>query len=71
MNDAAAPAYSCPMHPSVRQSGPGQCPACGMALQPENVRFRLLRHMLGDWRHVVVMVAIMAILMAAAMMLMR
>jgi hypothetical protein len=42
-----------------------------MALQPENVRFRLLRHMLGDWRHVVVMVAIMAILMAAAMMLMR
>jgi Cu+-exporting ATPase len=45
LNDAAAeraagsvPAgtiYTCPMHPEVRQSGPGSCPICGMALEPE------------------------------------
>ncbi|HZA51217.1 MAG TPA: efflux RND transporter periplasmic adaptor subunit, partial [Myxococcaceae bacterium] len=26
--------HTCPMHPSVRQSGPGQCPICGMDLTP-------------------------------------
>lgn len=26
--------WTCPMHPSVRQSGPGQCPICGMDLVP-------------------------------------
>jgi Cu+-exporting ATPase len=26
--------YTCPMHPEVRQSGPGTCPICGMALEP-------------------------------------
>src|SRR5690606_34565971 len=26
--------YSCPMHPEVRQIGPGICPDCGMALEP-------------------------------------
>lgn len=26
--------YTCPMHPEVRQSGPGFCPKCGMALEP-------------------------------------
>src|SRR5690606_7954725 len=26
--------YTCPMHPQVRQMGPGSCPICGMALQP-------------------------------------
>lgn len=26
--------YSCPMHPEVRQQGPGTCPKCGMALEP-------------------------------------
>jgi P-type Cu+ transporter len=26
--------YTCPMHPEVRQSGPGTCPKCGMALEP-------------------------------------
>ena len=36
----AAPAgtiYTCPMHPEVRQVGPGSCPICGMALEPEQV----------------------------------
>jgi Cu+-exporting ATPase len=26
--------YTCPMHPEVRQKGPGACPKCGMALEP-------------------------------------
>jgi Cu+-exporting ATPase len=37
---AAAPPgtiYTCPMHPEIRQEGPGVCPICGMALEPELV----------------------------------
>ncbi|MBI0537448.1 heavy metal translocating P-type ATPase [Roseomonas sp. KE2513] len=42
---AAAPApaprkgaiYTCPMHPEIRQEGPGNCPICGMALEPLEV----------------------------------
>ncbi len=26
--------YTCPMHPEIRQMGPGNCPKCGMALEP-------------------------------------
>jgi Cu+-exporting ATPase len=29
--------YTCPMHPEVRQQGPGACPLCGMALEPAMV----------------------------------
>ncbi len=29
--------YTCPMHPQIRQVGPGSCPICGMALEPEQV----------------------------------
>ena len=29
--------YTCPMHPEVRQFGPGVCPKCGMALEPVSV----------------------------------
>ncbi|MBT8427656.1 MAG: heavy metal translocating P-type ATPase [Erythrobacter sp.] len=29
--------YTCPMHPEIRQPGPGSCPICGMALEPETV----------------------------------
>lgn len=32
--DASA-IYTCPMHPEIRQVGPGSCPICGMALEPE------------------------------------
>jgi Cu+-exporting ATPase len=28
--------YTCPMHPEIRQIGPGSCPICGMALEPVN-----------------------------------
>jgi Cu+-exporting ATPase len=27
--------YTCPMHPEIRQVGPGSCPICGMALEPQ------------------------------------
>jgi P-type Cu+ transporter len=45
LNPSAAPApaartdveYTCPMHPEVRQWGPGSCPICGMALEPVTV----------------------------------
>ena len=29
--------YTCPMHPQIRQKGPGSCPICGMALEPVTV----------------------------------
>ena len=29
--------YTCPMHPQIRQAGPGSCPICGIALEPETV----------------------------------
>ena len=29
--------YTCPMHPGIRQVGPGSCPICGMALEPVEV----------------------------------
>lgn len=37
MRDGAAHAmiWTCPMHPEVRNPGPGSCPYCGMALEPE------------------------------------
>lgn len=31
--------YTCPMHPEVRQMGPGNCPICGMALEPMTLSF--------------------------------
>jgi Cu+-exporting ATPase len=29
--------YTCPMHPQIRQVGPGNCPICGMTLEPETM----------------------------------
>jgi Cu+-exporting ATPase len=29
--------YTCPMHPEIEQVGPGDCPICGMALEPKTV----------------------------------
>jgi Cu+-exporting ATPase len=38
-DDAASPLegtiYTCPMHPQIRQDAPGNCPICGMTLEPE------------------------------------
>ena len=33
----AASQYTCPMHPEIKQIGPGSCPICGMALEPSVV----------------------------------
>ncbi len=30
----AAAIFTCPMHPQIRQAGPGHCPIFGMALEP-------------------------------------
>ncbi len=35
--EAKGGGYTCPMHPEVRQPGPGSCPKCGMALEPAGV----------------------------------
>ena len=34
-NAAASAIWTCPMHAQIRQPGPGNCPICGMALEPE------------------------------------
>ena len=33
----AGAVYTCPMHPQIQQIGPGSCPICGMALEPQTV----------------------------------
>ena len=33
--DASDIIYTCPMHPQIRRNAPGNCPICGMALEPE------------------------------------
>ncbi|WP_224277902.1 heavy metal translocating P-type ATPase [Nocardioides lacusdianchii] len=33
-SEGEAVEYTCPMHPEIRQDGPGTCPICGMALEP-------------------------------------
>jgi hypothetical protein len=38
IEEPSARAYTCPMHPEIRQSGPGQCPKCGMDLIPAGHR---------------------------------
>ena len=61
--------YICPMHKDVRQSGPGKCPHCGMALLPEGTRFAMLHHMLSNPLRIALMLGAMAVLMALAMMM--
>ena len=34
----AAGEYTCPMHPEVQQNAPGNCPKCGMTLEPANAK---------------------------------
>ena len=42
--------YTCPMHPQIRQEGPGACPICGMALEPETVTAEVpVNHELVDF----------------------
>ena len=64
------PIYICPMHKNVRQSGPGKCPQCGMALMPEGTRFAIIKHMMSGPMPFV-MGAVMLAITAAVMMMMR
>lgn len=34
VDDKTTAIYTCPMHPEIQQKGPGNCPICGMALEP-------------------------------------
>ena len=63
--------YLCPMHSDVRQPGAGKCPRCGMDLVPEGTKFAILRHMASNPLHIAVMVALMLVLMAVAMMMLK
>jgi hypothetical protein len=63
--------YICPMHRDVRQANPGKCPHCGMSLLPAGTRFPILRHMISNPTHMVIMAALMVGVMAVAMMMMR
>ncbi|MES3038376.1 MAG: heavy metal-binding domain-containing protein, partial [Bdellovibrionota bacterium] len=36
-NQSSTAEFTCPMHPEIRQIGPGNCPKCGMALEPLTV----------------------------------
>jgi len=36
-SSAAGTVYTCPMHPDVQQNHPGECPKCGMTLEPKAV----------------------------------
>jgi Cu+-exporting ATPase len=42
--------YTCPMHPQIRQSGPGNCPICGMTLESVTVTTEV-----GDNRELTIM----------------
>ncbi len=68
---AAQTVYTCPMHRAVRQSTPGTCPTCGMALLPEGTRFAIVRHMMSSPMHLAVMALVMLAVMAALMMMLR
>jgi hypothetical protein len=70
MDQRATGTYLCPMHPGVRETIAGKCPKCGMDLVAEGTRFALLRHMVGNPSHLVIMAALMVAAMAAAMMMM-
>jgi Heavy metal binding domain len=69
--NAASAGYFCPMHTSVHQPSPGKCSKCGMDLIADGTRFGLLRHMMSNPLHLIMMVAVMVAIMAAAMMMMR
>ena len=45
---AGEPTYTCPMHPEVRQNGPGSCPKCGMTLLPVAGQTATIPAMKGD-----------------------
>lgn len=44
--------FTCPMHPQIREKGPGNCPICGMALEPDKPKAEIGGNAeLGDMTH--------------------
>ena len=60
--------YICPMHATVRQTNPGKCPTCGMPLVPEGTKFGLVRHIVSNPIHVIMLVVMIALMIAGMMM---
>lgn len=61
--------HTCPMHPEVRQLGPGSCPKCGMALEPTTVTAEEDNHELRDmtrrfWVSLVLTLPILALMIS-------
>jgi len=48
--DSPAAVYTCPMHPEVRKDHPGNCPICGMSLEPVIPVDDENNHELADFR---------------------
>ena len=62
--------YICPMDPEVRQVGPGSCPKCGMALEPEDPMAALTgedQELSSMWRRFLVAAALTIPILVLAM----
>jgi Cu+-exporting ATPase len=65
--------WTCPMHPQIRRDGPGTCPICGMALEPEEPSLNdrpnpeLVDFTRRTWAAAVLAVPLLAISMVAEM----
>jgi Cu+-exporting ATPase len=62
--------YTCPMHPEIKQMGPGSCPKCGMALEPREVTVEEANPELADmtrrlWISVALAVPMLALMVSA------
>jgi Cu+-exporting ATPase len=62
--------YTCPMHPEIKQMGPGSCPKCGMALEPREVTAEEANPELADmtrrfWISVALAVPMLALMVSA------
>jgi hypothetical protein len=68
---SAGRAFYCPMHSDVHAVDGGKCPHCHLDLVAAGTPFALVKHMLGNPLHIVLMVAAMIAVMALAMILMR
>ena len=62
---SGAVVFLCPTHAHIRESYPGRCPACGMALVPEGTRFLVLRHLNGNPSPLLLFAGVIAALLAA------
>jgi Heavy metal binding domain len=63
--------YYCATHPNVRYTHPGTCPHCGQELLSDGTRRSMLRQIISNPTHIVIMAALMVGVMAVGMMLMR